>query len=157
VEFAASPDGSRLLLLDYGGLACIQLYTVDTGFGSCVAAQTRPDNVPSGSRDGSAWLIRDLLYDGSLNVIGTPVAAGSPPGAITPEVDLAYYPTALGYDVVEVTSGVVREHVRALSGIPLYPATRCSEPGDVERLRFFVHRPNHGRGPRPTAHAKATG
>jgi hypothetical protein len=127
-EFSVSPDRSRLLLID-GNVACMQLYTLATGFGSCVAPQPGFDNVPSGSMDGSAWLIRHLLYDGALNVIGTPAATGSPPGVITPEADLAYYPTALGYDVVEVPSGVVREHVR----VP-YPVSRLTLLPDVRRL-----------------------
>ena len=110
-------------------LGCMQLYTLATGFGSCVAPQTGPDYLPSGSRDGSAWLIRHLLYDGALNLIGTPAAEGSPPGVITPNADLAYYPTALGYDVVEVPSGVVREHVR----VP-HPVSRLTLLPDVQRL-----------------------
>jgi hypothetical protein len=69
------------------------------------------------------------VYDGALNLIGTPAALGSPPGAIAPEADLAYYPTALGYDVVEVPSGVVREHVR----VP-YPVSRFVLLPDVRRL-----------------------
>jgi hypothetical protein len=126
-EFAVSLDRSRLLLIEGTG-GCMQVYTLATGFGSCVTPQTI-DNFPSGSRDGSTWLIRHLLYDGALNVIGTPAAAGSPPGVIAPEGDLAYYPTGLGYDVVELPSGVVREHVR----VP-YPVAHLVLLPDVRRL-----------------------
>jgi hypothetical protein len=131
IEYTASPDRSRLLLINSGEFACMQLYTQATGFGSCVVPPARDDNVPSGSRNGSAWLVRNLLYDGALNVIGTPAAEGSPAGAITPDADLAYYPTAMGYDVVEVPSGVVREHVRI--PYPL-PPSRFTLVPDLGRL-----------------------
>jgi hypothetical protein len=129
IEYIASPDRSRLLLVSLGELACMQLYSQTTGFGSCVVPQNGPDYVPSGSTDGSAWLIRNLLYDGGLNVIGTPAAVGSPPGVLTPDAHLAYYPTALGYDVVELPSGAVREHVR----VP-YPVTRFTLLPEAQRL-----------------------
>jgi hypothetical protein len=109
----------------------MQLFTQATGFGSCVVPPARDDNVPTGSSDGSAWLVRHLLYDGALNLIGTPAAEGSPAGAIMPDANLAYYPTAMGYDVVEVPSGVVREHVRI--PYPL-PPSRLTLVPDLGRL-----------------------
>jgi hypothetical protein len=131
IEYAASPDRSRLLLINSGEFACMQLYTQATGFGSCAVPPARYDNVPTGSSDGSAWLVRHLLYDGALNVIGTPAAEGSPAGAMTPDADLAYYPTAMGYDVVELPSGVVREHVRIPDPLP---PSRFTLVPDLRRL-----------------------
>ena len=122
-EFATSGDDSRMLLIDLH-VNCVQLFALATGFGACAPLAAGPMYLPSGSSDGSAWLVRHVLYDGALAVTGTPVPDGAPAGVLAPDASVAYYPTSLGFDIVELPTGTVREHVRvpfAVSRLTLLP------------------------------------
>jgi hypothetical protein len=110
-EFATSGDGSHLLLVDTP-VRCMQLFSAATGFGSCAVPPAALSFLPSGSRDGLTWLVRHNLYDAGLAVAATPVAEGTPAGVLAPDASIAYFPTPLGIDVLELPSGTVREHIR---------------------------------------------
>jgi hypothetical protein len=140
--FATSADGSHLLLVDTP-VPCIQVFTPATGFGPCGAPPGELAFLPSGSSDGSAWLVRHLLYDSGLAVAGTPVPQGTPAGVIGSDGSVAYYPTPLGFDVVELPSGTVREHVRvpnAVTRLMLLPeAGRILAWTPLHQVGDFLH------------------
>ncbi len=122
-EFATSGDNSRMLLIDLH-LSCVQLFTLPSGFGPCAPPAGGPTYLPSGSNDGSAWLVRHVLYDGALAITATPAPVGAPAGVLAPDASVAYYPTSLGFDIVNLPAGTIREHVRvpfAVSRLTLLP------------------------------------
>ena len=122
-EFAASGDGSHLLLVDTP-VPCMQVFSAAAGFGACAEPPHALTFLPSGSFNGSAWLVRHNLYDASLAVAATPVPEGTPAGVLAPDASVAYFPTPLGLDVIELPSGTVRDHVRipvAIGRLTLLP------------------------------------
>jgi hypothetical protein len=122
-EFATSGDGSSLLLVDTPA-RCLQVFSAATGFSPCAEPPGALSFFPSGSNDGSSWLVRHLLYDANLTVTATPVAEGTPAGVLAPDGSRAYFPTPLGIQVVDIPSGSLREHIRvpiAVARLTLLP------------------------------------
>jgi hypothetical protein len=141
-EFVTSNDGSRMLLIDPTS-RCMQVFSLGTGFGPCAAPPPELNFVPSGSNDGSEWLVRHLLYDAGLTVRAEPVPEGTPPGVLASDASVAYYPTPLGFDVIELPAGTVREHVRVpnrISRLTLLPeAGRIAAWTSEQLVGDFIH------------------
>jgi hypothetical protein len=139
-EFATSGDGSRLLVVDTP-VRCMQVFSAATGFSPCAEPPAALVFRPSGSSDGSSWLVRHLLYDAGLAVTGSPVAEGTLAGVMAPDGSVAYFPTPLGIDVVELPSGTVREHIR----IPVAVARLTLLP-EANRVAVWTDGPLGGEG-----------
>jgi hypothetical protein len=134
-EFATSGDGSRLLLVDTP-VPCMQVFTPETGFGPCATPPGSLIFLPTGSSDGSAWLVRHHLYDAGLAVAATPVPEDALAGVLAPDASVAYYPTPFGFQVIELSGGTVREHVR----VP-YPASRLTLLSEAGRIAVWTDGP----------------
>jgi hypothetical protein len=122
-EFAVSGDGSHLLLVDTPA-RCLQVFSAATGFSPCAEPPGALSFFPTGSNDGSSWLVRHLLYDDNLAVTATPVAEDTPAGVLAPDGSRAYFPTPLGIQIVDIPSGALREQIRvpiAVARLTLLP------------------------------------
>jgi hypothetical protein len=138
-EFATSGDGSRLLVVDTP-VRCLQVLSA-AGFGPCAEPPGALVFRPSGSNDGSSWLVRHLLFDSGLTVTASPVAEGTLAGVLAPDGSLAYFPTPFGIEVVELPSGAVREHIR----IPVAVARLTLLP-EANRIAVWTDGPLGGDG-----------
>ncbi len=139
-EFATSGDGSRLLLVDTP-VRCMQVFSAAAGFSPCTEPPGALVFRPSGSVDGSSWLVRHLLYNSDLAVTAAPVAEGTPAGVMAPDGSVAYFPSPFGIDIVQLPAGTVRDHIR----IPVAVARLTLLP-EVNRVAVWTDGPLGGDG-----------